>query len=190
METHYCGAAILNEEWILTAAHCVVDFNTLSSPRDPEQIAVGVGHNHDIITMFNEGRISAKKIIVKDGYFSMSPSSPNDIALIQLSSPLILNRTIAPACIQKTRVDTYENKLVATGWGSINRMSINVVNHLWTGYEPSRYLKEADFDDSTASTSVCKNRDDLICISPSSGEEKSSCKGDSGGPLHYTVNGK
>ena len=42
---HSCGAAIVNEEWIITAGHCLVEFDT-TIPIEIDELAVRIG-SHD-----------------------------------------------------------------------------------------------------------------------------------------------
>lgn len=172
---------MINEEWILTAAHCAV---AISSNR----IGVGVGNGHDLVTIFDNQRLPIKKVIIPENYNSKSASSVGDLALLQLATPLQLNQTVSPACFLKRNERPYKSKLSVTGWGSVKRMQLNIITGRWNGFKGSQLLKEADFNDSSLTSKSCSDRPDLICISPIN-EGDSSCKGDSGGPVHYTENG-
>ncbi len=77
--THFCGGSILSSSWILTAAHCV-------SNQHASDIMIHAGST-------NLQYSSQKRQVAK--IFSHPAFDPytyeNDIALIQLSSPLDMN---------------------------------------------------------------------------------------------------
>jgi secreted trypsin-like serine protease len=77
--THFCGGSILSSSWILTAAHCV-------SERNPSDIMIHAGSNN---LQYSRQRRKVAKIF-SHRYFD-SETNINDIALIQLSSPLDMN---------------------------------------------------------------------------------------------------
>ena len=78
---------MLNERYILTAAHCV-DF------AHPSELSVVAG---DYIISQKDGteqRRSVKRIIYHEAYINVT--SGNDIALLELSEPLLYNDAVQP----------------------------------------------------------------------------------------------
>ena len=81
-----CGGAVLSSSWIITAAHCVPSVS-------PSQVIVYAGSN----TRFSGQSRVASRVIVHPSY--VSGTFENDIALIQLSTPLTMTSAVKPICL-------------------------------------------------------------------------------------------
>ncbi|KAM8954058.1 coagulation factor IX [Pelodytes ibericus] len=110
----FCGGTIVNEKWIVTAAHC---FNT-----DGEFTVVAGEHNTEIFEG-TEQYMKVARIIRHPTYNATKNKYNNDIALLELEKPLELNDYVRPICIGN--FDFTDNLLksqhfsIVTGWGDV-----------------------------------------------------------------------
>jgi len=109
-EDHYCSGTIINESWILTAAHCV-------AKEQPSELYIVAG----IIDLLGtkEGQKGQVKKIIVHQRFSWDDLS-NDISLLKLRRPLTLNNDVAVMELanQGDPLDIGQEYTVE-GWGAL-----------------------------------------------------------------------
>ncbi|KAG8307133.1 serine-type endopeptidase activity protein [Homalodisca vitripennis] len=104
-----CGAAILSEEWILTAAHCVYD-------RDESEFSVLTGTNDLLDPNGTETYVS--QVIIHENYKS-TVNQVDDIALLKLTVALEFDNLTQPVTLSHPNGDPPTNSaVVVMGWGA------------------------------------------------------------------------
>ncbi|XP_017845985.1 chymotrypsin-2 [Drosophila busckii] len=163
LAAHNCGGAILNAQWIITAAHCVAHF-------PPERVIVIVGTNQ----YEQPGAVHHTAQIFVHGSYD-KPDMHNDIALLKLQQNITFNALTQPIDLPVAPLQE-PAEIVLTGWGARepNGESIKQLQKL-----SMRFVNLADCMDifnHTKSLGVGH-----ICTY--SKEGAGGCHGDSGGPL-------
>lgn len=102
-DSGFGGGVIINNQWILTAAH-VVKNKSMSS------ITISMGHTDP---MSDTSRSQVSQVILHN---------EGDIALLKLSSPITFTETIQPVAIVNAQYYAANTYGIVTGWG---RTSIN-----------------------------------------------------------------
>ena len=168
-EAHFCGGSIYNEQWVITAAHCV-------SGLTADDITVMAGTNY--LVPFAT-RLNVERIIAHGGYSKITKD--NDIALLRLKKPLVLSTRIRAiplvAQAQDTAFKSETTSFTVTGWG-YTQSNGSIVKDLREVNVAFVSLGECNKPLSYGGQ-VTTN---MICAgSPGGGVD--SCQGDSGGPL-------
>jgi hypothetical protein len=176
-----CGGSIIGSNWVLTAAHCVLDAS--GTPISASRVFVKVGANNPFVTSDGE-TYAADRVIPNDKYNDQTLE--NDIALIRLATPV--NNPVARPVAIVTPADVTAGALNpgvmtwVTGWG------ITSVN---PKVYPTRLqkLQLPIVTRAQASTVRSKIPSTDIMAGYLNGN-KDACSGDSGGPLVVPIYGE
>ncbi|XP_042902072.1 limulus clotting factor C [Parasteatoda tepidariorum] len=180
-----CGASLLSERWVITAAHCVTYAGT-TLVIEPNRFQLYFGKYHRQDTKDDE-YVQVRKIEEIHIHPDYDPGLMDaDIALIQVDSPVQLNSRVQPVCLpteQTTRENLVEGKKgVVTGWGMNENSTYSETLQQAVLPVVSQSVCEKGYEDSDLPLTVTEN---MYCAGFARGRSDA-CSGDSGGPMVFT----
>ncbi|XP_018802271.1 PREDICTED: serine protease nudel [Bactrocera latifrons] len=168
----HCGGTIYNENWILSAAHCVINYHKYYY-----EIYAGLLRRTSFSSSTQIRAVS--HITVHQAYERRSMR--NDLSLLRMSESLNFNRWVKPICLPDMGRTTVgedwiwgpeENTLcTVVGWGAVREKGPG-----------SDQLREVVVPIRKQCKELDDRRSEDVCAGDSGGG-RDACQGDSGGPL-------
>ncbi|XP_053964296.1 trypsin-1-like [Anastrepha ludens] len=170
----YCAASLINDQFLLTASHCVYGFRK-------ERISVRLLEHDRKMSNFLKIDRNVANITTHPKYSARTYD--NDIAIIQLDKPVEMTELLHPVCMPTPGKSFKGETAIVTGWGAIK-----------VGGPTADTLQEVQVP--VMSQEDCRKSrygptritDNMLCAGFDEGK-KDSCQGDSGGPLHVVAPG-
>lgn len=172
---HFCGGALLRNDLVITAAHCV-------QGQRPGDLVVKLG-SHNLVD--NDPGVQVRRVSTYAIHGNFTPNDlTHDVVVLKLSLPVNYTAHVRPVCLPGPGEHLPLNTTCyATGWGNTR------------GSGHSFLLKQArlvvrDFNQACAGIlSIQPNlrKEYLVCAVDES-DDSGPCHGDSGGPLVCRLN--
>jgi len=174
----HCGASIIGDQYILTAAHCVTKYKN-----SPRTLYLTLG-DYDLSSPHEQANYVpiVERVTVHPQY--SRTTLRNDIAVLKLTKKIPFSRNIRPVCLVQPGYDPTNKIAIVTGWGrdennrlqsKLVELAAEVVTNSYCGGQWEKNGAPRGF--------ITK---DMMCMDPVGGD---SCNGDSGGPSVHLIGG-
>ncbi|XP_037808210.1 serine proteinase stubble [Lucilia sericata] len=170
---HKCGAALLNENWAITAAHCVDNV-------PPSDLLLRLGE-YDLAEEEEPYGYQERRVQIVASHPQFDPRTfEYDLALLRFYEPVVFQPNIIPVCVPENDEDFIGQTAFVTGWGRLyedgplpsvlQEVAVPVINNTIceSMYRAAGYIEHIPHI--------------FICAGWKKGGYDS-CEGDSGGPM-------
>lgn len=154
-QKHFCGGAILNSRWILTAAHC-------TAPVEAGSFYVFAGS----IDLWNNGKAYNVEKVINHPYYD-ADLVKNDIAIIHTEEEIVFNELVQPISLPVSDA-SIDVAITFAGWGLIVpnmpasgsktlkflHMQTISMNDCYSKYEQYPSTSRRDFNDLICTLSI------------------------------------
>uniref|UniRef100_A0A182TQB8 Peptidase S1 domain-containing protein n=1 Tax=Anopheles melas TaxID=34690 RepID=A0A182TQB8_9DIPT len=170
---HKCGAALLNENWAITAAHCVDNV-------PPSDLLLRLGE-YDLALEEEPYGYQERRVQIVASHPQFDPRTfEYDLALLRFYEPVVFQPNIIPVCVPENDENFIGRTAFVTGWGRLyedgplpsvlQEVTVPVIENkiCETMYRSAGYIEHIPHI--------------FICAGWKKGGYDS-CEGDSGGPM-------